>query len=248
MKGIDPLVTSLGVLAGANVLNNRVAERWAPVTSAVATAALLGVARREGLTWPALGFERAERGARIGGLLAAGVAAVYAAGIALPRTRPLFHDERALALSRGRLLEEILVQVPVGTVLLEEVAFRGVLPALLARRCSSRTALAGSAALFGLWHVLPSMDMARANPALGGMASDPTVLTAGPAGSAGLTAGRRPATARVVAGTVVSTAAAGVLFHELRRRGGLLAPSLFHLATNSFGYVAARVAARVASR
>ncbi|GAA1291609.1 abortive infection protein [Planotetraspora silvatica] len=258
MKGIDPLVCSLGVLAGANVLNNRVAKRWAPVTSAVATAALLGVARREGLTWPALGFERAERGARIGGLLAAGVAAVYAAGIALPRTRPLFLDERALALSRGRLLEEILVQVPVGTVLLEEVAFRGVLPALLARRCSSRTALAGSAALFGLWHVLPSMDMARANPALGGTTSDPTNLTAGPAGSAGLTAGPaasaglttegRPATARVVAGTVASTAAAGVFFHELRRRGGLLAPSLFHLATNSFGYVAARVAARVASR
>jgi uncharacterized protein len=238
VKGIDPLVCSLGLLAGANVLNNRVAKRWAPVTSAVATAALLGVARREGLTWPALGLERAEQGARIGGLLAAGVAAVYAAGVALPRTRPLFHDERALALSRGRLMEEIFVQVPIGTVLLEEVAFRGVLPALLARRSSSRTAVAGSAALFGLWHVLPSMDMARANPALGGPASDPS----------GLTAGRRPATARVVAGTVASTAAAGAIFHELRRRGGLLAPSLFHLATNSFGYVAARVAARVGSR
>ncbi|GAA4581176.1 CPBP family intramembrane metalloprotease [Planotetraspora phitsanulokensis] len=238
MRRVDPLVCSLGVLAGANVLNNRVARRWAPVTSAVATAALLGVARREGLTWPELGFERAELGARTGGLLAAGVAAVYAAGVALPRTRPLLRDERALALSRGRLLEEVLVQVPVGTVLLEEIGFRGVLPALLARRTSARMALAGSAALFGLWHVLPSMDMARANPALSGLVSDAPAHTAG----------RRLATARVVAGTVVSTAAAGVLFHELRRRGGLLAPSLFHLATNSFGYVAARVARRVSSR
>ncbi|GII53137.1 hypothetical protein Pth03_15260 [Planotetraspora thailandica] len=228
-RTVTPIACALGVLAAANVLNNRVARRWAPATSGAAALALLTVARRDGLGWQELGFEQAGRGARAGGLLAAAVAAGYTAGVAMPRTRPLFLDERALALSRVRLAEEVLVQVPFGTVLLEEVAFRGVLPALLARRTSPRAVGVVSAALFGLWHVLPAADMARANPALAG-------------------AVRGGRLARVVAGTVVSTAAAGMLFHGLRRRGGLLAPALLHVATNSFGYVAARLARRVADR
>ncbi|MBO4270483.1 type II CAAX prenyl endopeptidase Rce1 family protein, partial [Microbispora triticiradicis] len=165
------IATGLGVLAAANLLNNRVARRWAPVTSAAATGALLLIARRAGLTRHELGFRDARAGAATGGALAAAVAAGYAAGVALPRTRPLFHDQRALALSRRRVLEEALVQVPFGTVLLEEVGFRGVLPALLGRVLPARTAVAASAALFGAWHVLPALDMARANPALGRLAA-----------------------------------------------------------------------------
>ncbi|WP_204016117.1 CPBP family glutamic-type intramembrane protease [Sphaerimonospora thailandensis] len=253
---------SLGLLAAANVLNNRVARRWAPLTSAVTTAVLIGLARREGLSLRELGIEG--RGVRLGGTLAAGVVAVYAAGVALPRTRPLFLDERALALSRGRLAEEVLLQVPVGTVLLEEVAFRGVLPALLASRgpsdrpLPSRTAAAASAALFGLWHVLPAIDMARANPALGRVASaessaapptePPTEPETVPGAAPGTAQVAAPGAVRLVAGTVLSTGAAGLFFHELRRRGGLLAPSLLHLATNSLGYVAARLARRINAR
>src|SRR5690606_21900446 len=82
-------------------------------------------------------------------------------------------------------------QVPVGTVLLEEVGFRGALHAMLRRDHGQAAATAVSSALFGLWHILPSVDMARANPALG----------AAVAGDSG--------TARVVAGSVRSTAAAG---------------------------------------
>ncbi|MEU6425801.1 CPBP family glutamic-type intramembrane protease [Microbispora sp. NPDC046973] len=237
---------ALGVLVAANVLNNRVARRWAPLTSAVATGALVLIARREGLTWQELGFHSAHAGAATGGALAAGVAAVYAAGLAHPRTRALFHDERALALSRRRVLEEALVQVPFGTVLLEEVGFRGVLPALLGRSLPACTAVAASAALFGLWHVLPAMDMAGANPALGRLtAGEAPDEAAGPVrtGRPGKTA--RLETGRLVAGTVASTAVAGLVFHGLRHRAGLLAPALLHLATNSLGYAAARVARRL---
>lgn len=260
---------TLGVLMAANVLNNRVARRWAPLTSAVATGALVLVARREGITWRELGFRRARAGALTGGALAAGVAAVYAAGVAHPRTRVLFHDERALALSRRRVLEEALVQVPFGTVLLEEVGFRGVLPALLGRSLPPRAAVAASAALFGLWHVLPAMDMAGANPALGRLtagetpaeAADPVepgrpvqagraqagngVQTGGPVQDGRPEAGRPAETGRLVAGTVASTAVAGLVFHALRHRAGLLAPALLHLATNSLGYAAARVGRRL---
>ncbi|MFC4111767.1 CPBP family intramembrane glutamic endopeptidase [Nonomuraea zeae] len=224
------LLRSIAVLAAANVMNNKVAPRLGPLTSAVATAALVAMARKSGLSWQELGFEHGRRGAVAGGALAAAVAAVYTAGVAMPRTRPLFRDERALSLSRARVLEEALLQVPMGTVLLEEVGFRGALYAMLRKSHGTVAATGVSSALFGLWHILPSIDMARANPALGA-----------------LTAGESPGhldTARVVAGSVVSTAAAGVLFCELRRRGGLLTPSMLHLATNSFGYLFARIAAK----
>jgi membrane protease YdiL (CAAX protease family) len=226
------LLRSIAVLTAANVLNNKIAPRLGPLTSTVATAALVAMARRSGVSWQELGFEHGRRGAVAGGVLAAAVAGVYAAGIALPRTRPLFHDDRALSLSRARVLEEALLQVPLGTVLLEEVGFRGALYGMLRRRHGTAAATAVSSALFGLWHILPAIDMARANPALG----------------AALTAGESPGhldAARVVAGSVVSTAAAGVLFCELRRRRGLVTPVMLHLATNSLGYAFARIAAKL---
>ncbi|MGP4095625.1 lysostaphin resistance A-like protein [Nonomuraea sp. KM90] len=225
------LLRSIAVLAAANILNNKIAPRLGPLTSTVATAALVAMARRSGLSWQELGFEHGRRGAVAGGALAAAVATVYTVGIASPRTRPLFLDERALSLSRARVVEEALLQVPLGTVLLEEMGFRGALYAMVRQRRGTVAATAISSALFGLWHILPAIDMARANPALGA-----------------LTAGESPArldTARVVAGSVVSTAAAGVLFCELRRHRGLLTPAMLHLSTNSLGYLFARIAAKL---
>ncbi|MDH2423885.1 CPBP family intramembrane metalloprotease [Sphaerisporangium sp. TRM90804] len=242
------LVPAVAVLAAANVVNNRVAPRLGPVTSAAATGALVLLARRSGLSWAEMGFERRRRGAVIGGALATAVAAAYAGGLATSRTRALLLDDRALALSRARLLEEILVQVPIGTVLLEEVAFRGVLPAALGRAYGPVAAVAGSSALFGLWHILPSLDMADANPALGRLTAGESpgrATETAPPGEAGTSGGRGVPAAAVVVGSVISTGVVGVFFQELRWHGGLLAPSLTHLATNSLGYVAARVARRV---
>src|SRR5437868_8632438 len=221
------LVRSVAVLVAANVLNNRIAPRFAPLTSAVATGVLVAMARRSGVNWQEIGFTDSAMGAKIGGALAAGVAVVYTAGITVPRTRQFFHDDRARSLSRSEAFEQALFQVPFGTVLLEEVGFRGALYAMLRRTHGVSTAVAVSSGLFGLWHILPAIAMARANPALG-------ALTAGESPN-------RLDTARVVVGSVVSTSLAGVLFCELRRRGGLLAPSLFHLATNSLGYLYARI-------
>ncbi|WP_326820012.1 CPBP family intramembrane glutamic endopeptidase [Streptosporangium sp. NBC_01756] len=271
------LAGAVAVLAAANVLNNRLAPRLAPLTSAAATGVLLALARRSGLSWSELGFHRRSRGLRIGGALASAVAAVYGAGIAIPATRRFFRDERALSLSRSRALEEALLQVPIGTVLLEEVGFRGVLHALLARSYGPRTAVAVSSALFGLWHVLPAIDMTAANPALSGLVSvetpgDGDVPCGGSRGGVprgdsggvprddgsrgdggGVSRGDGPpqdppaedslwGMSRVVAGSVAATGLAGVFFCELRRRGGLAAPALLHVATNSLGYLFARLA------
>jgi membrane protease YdiL (CAAX protease family) len=247
------LARSIAVLAAANVINNRIAPRLGPLTSIAATGLLVAMARKSGLSWAEIGFQHPARGARAGAALAAGVVAVYSAGVALPATRRFFHDDRALSLTRARALEEALVQVPLGTVLLEEVGFRGALYGMLRRSYGTGTATAVSCTLFGLWHVLPAMDMAKANPALGRLASGEGLEETIEEIVEDL---RHPAeppeprpwrqrldTARVVAGSVLVTGLAGVLFCELRRRAGLLAPAMLHTSTNSLGYLFARISA-----
>ncbi|MFE3447582.1 CPBP family intramembrane glutamic endopeptidase [Nonomuraea sp. NPDC059194] len=239
------LLRSLAVLVAANIMNNRVAPRLAPLTSALATGALVAMARRSGLSWEEIGFTHGLRGAKAGAALAAVVAAGYTVGIAVPHTRALFHDERALSLSKAEVVEAALLQVPVGTVLLEEVGFRGALYGMLRREHGTVTATAVSSALFGLWHILPAIELARANPALGELTSGGATgaaIALASDGTSSVPVSGGADVVKVVVGGVLSTAAAGVLFCELRRRGGLLAPSLLHLATNSLGYLFARIA------
>jgi membrane protease YdiL (CAAX protease family) len=92
---------------------------------------------------------------------------------------------------------------------------------LLERDTGIATATVVSSALFGLWHVLPALDLARTSTAVRG---------------SGPEAGRR--TGLVVLGTVVGTALAGIVLAELRRRtGSLMAPVLVHSAANGCAVV-----------
>ncbi|MFH9002830.1 lysostaphin resistance A-like protein [Streptomyces afghaniensis] len=214
----------LAVLVGANLLNNWLAPGAYVPTCVAAAAVLLVIARWDGLTRADLGLDTVAlyRGLRWSAVLVGAVLAVFLVGLALPVTREAFEDERAAGLTMGELLWRVLVRVPVGTVLLEEMAFRGVLWAMVRRRHGTAWATAVSSVLFGLWHVLPSRGLSRANAAA-------AVLGTGPAG-----------TALSVAAAVVATTAAGVGLCELRRRSGsLLAPAALHWALNGFGYVMA---------
>ena len=86
----------------------------------------------------------------------------FGIAMAVPDLRTLFDDGRLGTLGLGTLLWVTLVRIPLGTVLLEEVAFRGVLPALFGggERWRWGPVLATSA-LFGLWHVLPSLALTQ---------------------------------------------------------------------------------------
>ena len=198
--------------------------------NATATAVLLTAARAGGLSWGELGLGRHRLGAglRWGGACAALVACGYAAALALasavPGLRPLLADARVAGLDGGEIASRVLVGIPLGTVLWEEVAFRGVLLAALLRVTSSRAAVATSAAVFGIWHVRPTIGAVTANDLPGG----PVLQTAA-----------------VVLGCL-ATGVAGVLFVWLRQRSGsLLAPVLLHLATNDLGVLAAAAAHRL---
>src|SRR6185312_5074832 len=103
---------------------------------------------------------------RTGALYAAGaiavVAAIYAVALLIPATRRGFLDSR-YHVSTAAALVTSFGRIPLGTILFEEVAFRGVLWALISRLSTPVSALVVTSGLFGLWHVLPSLHLASAN-------------------------------------------------------------------------------------
>ncbi|MFD8950469.1 CPBP family intramembrane glutamic endopeptidase [Streptomyces xanthophaeus] len=214
---------TVAVLAAANLALNRWTGPWGLVTAVVVSGLLLGVLRWAGGTLADAGLARGTlaRGARWALVLIGLVGFVYLAGALLPATRGLFEDRRYEAMDGGEVMLRVFVLVPVGTVLVEEIAFRGVLYGLVRRAGGAVRATVVSSLLFGLWHVLPSLHLATAKPAVNSVVGD-----------SGL------GTVLAVLGAVLFTAAAGVLFCELRRRSGsLLAPMGLHWAVNAFGYL-----------
>lgn len=91
----------------------------------VATGMLLAAARAGGLSWQELGLARSRlpAGARWGLVCVALVALAYAAALAVPPARPLLVDERVAGLDDAELAYDVLVRIPLGTVVWEERAF-----------------------------------------------------------------------------------------------------------------------------
>jgi len=218
---VPALVTALALLIAVNVATGLWWAAWAVPVKVVTAVLLLVLARMCGLSWADVGLGRRglRRGLLVGGVAVAVVAVVYAIGLALPATRTAFEDSRAAG-SVGALLYAALVRIPLGTVLVEEIAFRGVLPALVGGSWWRRTLWAS--AFFGLWHIVPSLGLSSANAAVGA-----TLGGWGDVGRAAL--------------AVAATFGAGILLCWWRRWGAehLAAPMLAHLATNSLGVVAA---------
>lgn len=212
----------IAILICINVIDIRVPHA-SLVVGPVSAAGLIALARLAGLSWVELGLGPGtwRRGMIWSGVIIGAVAVVYAAGSALPQTRDAFRDTRYHE-GWGEALLTALVLIPVGTVLVEEVAFRGVLWGLVRRVRGTAAATAVSSTLFGLWHVLPSLGLSSDNEAIG----------------AAVGRGRSAQVFTVLA-TVAFTALAGVVFCELRRRSGsLLASASLHWATNGLGVLA----------
>ena len=155
---------------------------------------------------------------------AAGLAIVAPLYVALlvPAGQGLLDDARVQELGLPALAYAAAVRIPLGTALFEEWVFRGVLHAAWLRAAGSRMAWAVPSAAFGLWHIAPSLEALAANR---------------PDASGGLVL-------LFVAGSVLATALAGVLFTALRvRTGGIVAPVVAHGLVNSLALVASYLAA-----
>lgn len=213
-----PVVGLVALLAASNLATNRLLPDWAYLPWGIAlTLILVGVAARDGCRPADLGLGRSDlwRGLAWGAAAMAAIVVVYLVALALPATREAFDDARVRDTTGWGLAFQAGVRIPFGTVVPEEVAFRGVLLAMAARRMGTARAVALSSGLFGLWHVLPSMGFESTNPLLDG-AVGPVLVTVG---------------------SVAATAVAGVAFCWLRlRSGSLLAPMMLHLGTNSTGF------------
>ena len=218
-----PVLVVVLALIVLNIVNNRLAPQthyllW----SFGGSVGLLAFGLLDGNTWTdmGLGWQYLVPGMIWGAACIGAVTAVYLIGSAFKRTRTAFHDERMSELSGSRLMFQALVEVPFGTVLLEEIAFRAVLFSMLARRYGVIWGLVISSVLFGLWHILPSIGTHEQNPALG------SVVGGGMRGNI-----------LAVALSVVTTTVAGVVFGGLRLvSGSVLAPMGLHWATNGLGY------------
>jgi membrane protease YdiL (CAAX protease family) len=186
------------------------------ITLTVVVAALAVVARLDARE---LGIERARLGdgLRWGGVVFAAITViVVGAALVMPDA---FADDR-VEVSVADMLWRALVVIPIGTVVLEELAFRGVLLGLLRRVFAHWPAVIVSSLLFGVWHV-PGV--------VSGRDADASVVSV----------------AAAALGTVAATAIAGVGFTALRlRSGSLLAPVLAHIGTNSVTFAVAWAVAR----
>jgi len=214
------------VLAAINIVDHTLHPPW--WVRALEGAGLLAWARFEGLSWSQLGLarDRLLPGCRWA-LGAIGlVAGVYLVGLLLPLTRPAFQDVR-YDLPLPGVLHKAFVAIPLGTVVLEELAFRSVLWGVLSRHMRPWQVLVTTSVLFGFWHLIPAVRGGDTNRGV----------------SDAVGAGGSPA---VVVGTLLLTTVGGLVFGELRRRSdSVLASAGAHWATNALGVLLGAVAWRL---
>ena len=192
------------------------------VPTNLVTAAVVVFISRRLVTPYDMGMTNWARGARWGVAVTLVGLGAYLVALLTPGLTELFNDSRV---DDGvpRLFYEVFIRIPLGTVLLEEVAFRGVLPAVFEKHVSRLRAVVMASVLFGLWHVLPSLSLADVNPVFEGL------LGTGLAGKLG-----------GVAIAVFGTFLIGLWLCFLRyRSGSILAPLIVHTASNTGGYVLA---------
>jgi membrane protease YdiL (CAAX protease family) len=215
-------VLTLGLLAAFNVARSFGLPGPPALSVGVLIAALVLIAWRTGASLADLGLDRKDAGAGL--LYGAGafglVLLVLLVAAVIPATNGFLHDSRA-QISGERLLYELGVEVILLTAIPEELAFRGVLFGSGQRLWGPWRASLVSSALFGLWHIAPTLQTKLHNQGVGSLA-----------GSGG----------RVVEvlGTVAFTFVAGLLFCWLRFRSkSLIAPVMAHLSTNGLALAVA---------
>ena len=190
-------------------------ERRSTIIDVASTAVVCALALRRGMTWSDLVAPAPSRdggplrGVGIGALAAtpALIAIAIAAGTS---AAPVLADRRTARegsftapVEIGELRRMLTIGVPVGVVLPEELLFRG----LLYDPREPQTNIASSVA-FGLWHAAPNWRAARRNGFTGRAALAVTMLS------------------------MVGSGVVGLIFCEIRARGGLVAPAVTHVLVN----------------
>jgi len=193
------------------------------VTVAVLMGALVLVAWSTGATLADLGLGRGDVGAglRYGAGAFGLVLLVLIVAAVIPATNGFLHDSRA-QISGGRLLYGVGVSIVLFTAIPEEFAFRGVLLGSALRLWGPWRASLITSALFGLWHIAPTLHTMSDNRAVSGLSA---------------TVGGQ---VLLVLGSIAVTFVAGLAFCWLRLRSrSLIAPVMAHAAINGLALTVA---------
>jgi uncharacterized protein len=220
-------------LVFALVAYNNLLNLWPPFDGSLYVPLNLAVtALLFGLATTVMGLDATALGVAGHSGIGAGVTAALVLTIPLllasrlPRAARFIADKRVEDLMGTGLLYQLVVRIPVGTALLEEVAFRGVLFGALMDFGMAAAAIISSAA-FGLWHLVPTRNLVRANR------PDACFRT----------------TAGAIAGAVSFTFLGGLLLVWMRvRTGSVAGPFVFHAVLNSLATLAAVLAHRTLRR
>jgi uncharacterized protein len=225
---IPPEIIGTSVLLAHNIILHRALRPPADAALNLGSAiALTAFARRNGCTPAELGMGRADlsRSLKIGSIAALCCSTGIGIAAAVPSTRRLFLDEQLRGMSLKQTLYHAGLRIPVATALAEEIMFRSALHALFARKHSLPITLAWTSSLFGLWHILPTLDTFDRNPA------SKIVQVRGCS---------QPMAAAI--GSAGATAAAGLFFSYLRLSSrSVVASVLTHAAINIVGFVIANI-------
>ncbi|MGB8022398.1 MAG: CPBP family intramembrane glutamic endopeptidase [Candidatus Nanopelagicales bacterium] len=216
-----PVLGALILLLAVNMMNNVLAPRGYLLWTSLGVLGMFLLGRADGLQPQQWGLGRVTRRAAVAALaLGATTCVAMLMGTRLPGVSEAFTDVRVLGMSGPQVTFNALVRVPFGTVLFEEVAFRGVLLAMLVGRFGLVAGAALSSLAFGAWHLPPAFGVVTGNAAV----------------QAAL--GSAPLLAVTVA--AAAAAGAGAFLCLLRiRYDHLIVPMAVHLVANGFGYLAA---------
>jgi len=220
------LALSVLVVAYNNIVNGWTpfqGAAYVPLNLAFTSVVTVVAATTHGLSRAELGLEGGNSDAGFS-FIAVAVFGFVAFTIARSRYADRIADKRVAGLRGGQLAYYVLVRIPLGTAVAEEVLFRGVLFAVWREVGLSSLGAALFASLaFGLWHISPTIIGVRINNP---QASGDKLRAA-------------------VAGAVLLTTAAGLGLTWLRlRTGGLIAPIVLHGGINSVSALAAVRAGR----
>lgn len=206
-------------------LPSRIRARWASTTVGFVGAGLVAAAGA------IFGLERI-------GLSRAGVPEALAWGVATvigvsvvslvmlrrPEWRAALAHPRLASMSRSEAIAQIFIRIPFFTAFVEEAFFRGVLLAALMALYPPEVALWLGAGLFGVWHIGPGYDQAKASNKSGSEGALHTAVT------------------------VVAMTVAGAFLVWLRMEtGSIWAPFAVHAGVNMTMALWARYAAKSTS-
>ena len=183
-------------------------------------------ARRAGFSWQSLGLILGRPGPALRWGIGLGVVLPMPIFLGLVLPEPV--DSLAEARNYGEiawtgLVFQSMLRIPLGTVVLEEIAFRGVLYGILLDRLGVRGAFIWSSIIFGLWHIAPTVEPLQGSD----LVENDIVL--------GL----------AVLGGLVVAALGGLFFCWVRfRTGSIYGPALTHWLVNGLGAVGAFIATR----